>query len=150
MIIFYASELYLESYLFYRDLLWKWWIIQHAVTVKACHHQVFNNCSYSCVKHLPALIYVWNDMYETFAKTFLKENLFALKVLLCVLISRPGFARTRAQLRGNIDFNTIFSTLIAQWYDPNFQFKVLDQRHRININPSTLLTAVGGFHAAPF
>src|SRR6218665_1709748 len=35
-------------------------------------------------------------------KTFLKENLCALQIVVCALISRPLCARTRAQLRGNI------------------------------------------------
>jgi len=34
---------------------------------------------------------------------FWKENLCALKVFLCALVSRHVCARTRAQLRGNID-----------------------------------------------
>jgi len=35
-------------------------------------------------------------------KHYLKENLCALQVFLCALISRPAWARTHAQLRGNI------------------------------------------------
>ena len=37
-------------------------------------------------------------MYETCAKKFLKENLCALQVFLCALISRPVSLRTRARL----------------------------------------------------
>jgi len=35
-------------------------------------------------------------------KHFPKEHLCALQVFLCVLVSRPAFAQTHAQLRGNI------------------------------------------------
>ena len=41
-------------------------------------------------------------MDEICENTFLKEHLCARQVFLCVLISRPVCARTRAQLRGNI------------------------------------------------
>jgi len=41
-------------------------------------------------------------------RTFLNENLCALQVFLCALISRPVSARTRAQLRGNIGLGVSF------------------------------------------
>jgi len=43
---------------------------------------------------LPALVYIWNAMYEIRANTFLKENLCALQVFLCALISQLMCART--------------------------------------------------------
>src|SRR6218665_2831637 len=54
---------------------------------------------------LPALMS--KDMYVRCAKKhFLKEDLCPSQVFLCALISRPVCARTHAQLRGNIAYNT--------------------------------------------
>jgi len=41
---------------------------------------------------------------------FLKENCCVLQVSLCALISRPVCARTRVQLRGNIDWEAPIGT----------------------------------------
>jgi len=64
---------------------------------KVCVHIKFLLCN-----SLPELIWIWNNVYEICAKTFLKEHLCALQVLFCALVSRPVCVRTRAQLRGNI------------------------------------------------
>jgi len=54
-------------------------------------------------------------------KQFWKEHLCALKVFLCALVSRPVWARTRAQLRGNIAcliralFRNAIYSYIGQW-----------------------------------
>ena len=63
----------------------------------------------------PALIYILNDMHEICAKTFIKENICALKVFLYALISRPVCAR--AQLRGNIAnyYNSLEAYNLLPW-----------------------------------
>jgi len=48
---------------------------------------------------------MFHILYETCAKSFITANLYVLQVFFRVLTSWPVCARTRAQLRGNIEYD---------------------------------------------